>query len=258
MSDVILVGGAGYIGSALQPELDKMKISYEVIDIGAYGNVDNPQDVESVDPTIFKGKVVVWLASFHTAPEDADGEWWMSYGKLMVGGPIDAALEMNYEAGGRLIYVSSMRALTHPTNLYGRMKARAENGLASDPGVRVLRFGTVYGIHDPATFRDETAVNHALYRGEFTGDHWSAFVTALPDAVEALACAIEDALEGRVLGEVLNVTDLESPLTADDLRRNLNGRFYETEKEDVENLRAQINPGAGRRAQDALAQLYGL
>lgn len=231
---IIVVGAAGYIGSRLMTRFKKEKIDWvQGYDLGIFGSMSIPEDVmirdiEDVSGTDLKDSVVIYLASFHREPDNTKHieVWREAYDHLMRELPVQLAGMCHH-----LIYVSSMRALTDRSSLYGEVKARAERDLIAKHNVSQLRFGTVWGDFSRAwANRPNTAINYAITRRSFTGDHWEAFTTEMDLALGAImhrAICIskaEGSLAGTFGGVIENVTDTDVPLCADEVRDLLAGR----------------------------------
>lgn len=228
MRPIVVVGHKGYIGRHLMAELNRRGCHWvSGIDADLYGDAKG-KTIEQHYPTDeFKDKVVVYLAGFHREPEGVEGNlaWEQAYLGSMVVTPGVIANKCH-----SLIYTSSMRALTDP-GLYGSTKAKAERHLHTKGNVIQFRFGTVWGgAGKERVFRSNTAVNYALTRGKFTGNHWAAFTTHIADAVNAIAdqamCASDCVFSrGNVPADIHNVTDTPHALIAHDLRQLLKGTY---------------------------------
>lgn len=236
MREIIVIGAGGYIGSRLMDRFAEHNVDWvRGFDLGIFGVKKQAKntvikDVADMSGTVFNNAVVVYLASFHREPDGcASKETWRSaYGGLMVAQPGAIA-----HLAHQLIYVSSMRAITDRDSLYGETKARAERVLVRNPKARIFRFGTVWGGHSKSLpNRPNTAINFALTRRFFHGDHWTAFTTHISDVVETLYDATIQAAspgvspDGTVSADITNVIDLPVPLTSHDVRLLLTGQHH--------------------------------
>jgi len=227
MRDIVVVGAAGYIGARLLEHFSRNAVDwYTGFDLGIFGQAKMPKqtyvkDVADIPASAFKDKVVIYLASFHREPDGTAHReaWRQAYDKLMVREPARIA-----RACHQLIYVSSMRAITDRVSLYGETKARAEKVLLDIPNTRQVRFGTIWGdLNKRLPNRPNTAVNYALTRGQFSGDHWEAFTTHIDDAIDwlsdtALVASSPSCPPDPIISDIVNIVDLPVPLTADDMR----------------------------------------
>lgn len=236
---IIVVGSGGFIGSRLCAELSKRKIQHWEVDLGIYTRLlDWEGDVTTMDPKEFKDAVVIYLACFHRDPAvlriGLDG----AYTKLMVHTPVEIA-----ERCFSLIYVSSMLAITDQDSLYASVKRYAERKLCDR--ALILRPGTVWGGLSPdLPNRTSTALNYALTRGKFEGDHWTFFTTHMTLLLEQLMfhaqfLADEERAPTRHhqnSGEIRNIVDLSTPLTSDDVRALIDGNFHDAPMQSLFNL----------------------
>jgi nucleoside-diphosphate-sugar epimerase len=228
MREIVCVGGAGYIGSRFMEYAVNKGVDWvECIDLGIYGNQREPQDVDDLDVKEFKDKVVVYFAGFHREPDDLEDReaWEQAYQNLMIRIPMKIATSCFH-----LIYVSSMRALTDRASLYGKTKSKAERVLSRFGNTTSVRFGTIWGdLRQGVTLfpnRPTTAVNFALTRKKFSGNNWTAFTTHINKAVIWLytqAVRLSSPMESPKShlyagGTIVNVTDLERPLIANEIR----------------------------------------
>lgn len=213
MSKFYLVGGAGYIGTALQQYLeDEDRFELEVIDIGIHGNVENPQDIREIDPP-GDGTPVVWLASQHMEPPGLnEAGRWVEYAVEM-----EASLLRWRDAGHPILYTSSMQVLTNKESTYAAHKRYAEGALLGRLGCMVLRFGTVTGGYDLPVCRPHTVPNRVILDPEFLpSDDYAAYWTAVTTAVVAIADAMNE--PELWAGEVMNIEDFGEPVTIETCR----------------------------------------
>jgi len=215
---VTLIGGAGYIGQRLARYLT---------DLGWDVHISDPCVVDPAAPERL-GKSVTWcsllndgpivyLASLHDFPgwdtlSTAQRFEWQQVGrKLMIDEPVRLA-----RSGRPLVYISSMRALTHPNTFYGNLKKQAERLLFQLPNVSILRFGTVMsGLSSELYNRTITVPNNWIMRGELPDENWKAYVTHMDKTLHAIWSALPPSSTPG--GSVRNVTESMYPWDAERL-----------------------------------------
>ncbi len=191
--EVALVGGGGYIGQRLARYLADRGWAPEVIDPDIH-QAGFPviaecrwrlADIRDV-PTNELPEQIVYLASFHDVPfwdQLLDGEkleWQQEASEIMIKEPLRLIA-----AGKEVIYVSSMRALTHPETFYGNLKAVAERELFQKASI--VRFGTVWGGLEEGLYnRTITVPNNWAVRGELPDKNWEAYVTSMDWAMQSI------------------------------------------------------------------------
>jgi nucleoside-diphosphate-sugar epimerase len=163
---------------------------------------------------------VVYLASFHEfsgyeSLGTTDKRFWYEAAKRIM---VDIPKQIT-DAGRRdMIYISSMRALTHRTHFYGSLKALAERELFQRRNVQILRFGTVWGGMDPDLYnRTITVPNNWAVRGILPDENWKAYITPHVDVVNA----VEFMLDRPGVGSVYSVVLPYRPCVAADLRERI-------------------------------------
>ncbi|MEE8522175.1 MAG: hypothetical protein V3S83_12515 [Gemmatimonadota bacterium] len=268
MREILIVGAGGYIGSRLLHKLRTEGIEPQTQDRNIYGRNDDlgvgTGDTADSCTEHFRDAVVVYLASFHREPKDFTPKDVAAYKKLMVELPCKIA-----DVAAHTVYVSSMRSITDSESLYGKMKLMAERNLISRRAT-IVRPGTVWGSLDPRLpSRCNTALNFALTRRRFEGDHWQAFTTHMDLLVRYLSGVSHRNACGTTpmapIGEIHNITDLPVPLESDGLRALLDGKAvpntpmvqtFARELERTEHLKLDLDEDV--RAQVRLRQYYGL
>jgi nucleoside-diphosphate-sugar epimerase len=248
---VLVIGGAGFIGSALLPRLVERGWRVRVLDRLLYGAgplgdlLENP-DVElvqadyrqldrlvaaldGVDAVVHLGGLVgdpacsideeltteVNLDSTRVIAELAKGQGVRRF--------VFASSCSVYGASDDLLDETSR---LNPVSLYGRSKIASENVLfeMAEGGFAptMLRFGTVYGLSRRPRF--DLVVNllaaKAVTEGRITvfgGDQWRPFVH-VEDAARAVVAALE-APAGKVRNEIFNVGSDEQNATLGDVGR---------------------------------------
>lgn len=224
MANVVIVGGAGYVGTRLHDLLPEA----ESVDPGILqGLCDRRGDVRNVSP---HGDVVVWLASIHELREgDLEEDWRAVAEMLMVDGPLEWALEV-VSRGGRFVYLSSTRAETAPERLYGRMKLRAERLLLEVGGdISIVRAGTVWGGLLPGRpNRVQTIINRLILEPglEIFPGQESFYTTHLPRLVGELERSAHTRWRG-----LKTVTDSPEPINGALLRAGRRPRLFDLEKD---------------------------
>lgn len=255
----VIVGGDGYIGSRLKRLFDPSTVRVVDLDIYARGK---RQDIADFGAADFSNTCMIWLASFHREPDNhLDREAWKeAYYQLMVRYPLWFASNCR-----RFVYASSMRALTDQESIYGRIKKLAEKDLTKY-NATILRFGTVWGGLDrKLPNRCNTAMNYAITRGKFTGNHWTGHLTHMSKAIDALHVAAITAGD-RWTGATMNVMDRGELFEAEDIRAFLRKRGPNDKMQtafDIERLYYKANRSAieideERAAAKRLWHRYGL
>ena len=234
---VLVIGGAGYIGSVLCRQLLEQGYRVRVLDALLYGDAairelygnarfdfieGDSRDVESVVRAMWGMQAVVHLGEIVGDPATALDE------RLTLEINLAATRLVAQAAKGagarRFVYASSCSAygssneilneqsVLNPVSLYGRTKIGAEKALlalnAPEFHPVVLRLATVYGLSPRPRF--DLVLNlltaRAVCDGEFTifgGDQWRPFVH-VADVAEAIARCLE-APRANVQGQVFNV-----------------------------------------------------
>lgn len=234
---ILIIGGAGYIGSALTRKLLNKGYKVKVLDILLFGDesiqelYDNP-NFEFVNGDIRNIQTVV------NAVKDVDA---VAHLAAMVGDPacaLDAeeTIEINYLAAKMIaevckhhqinrfvfastcsVYGASDGILTensklNPVSLYAETKLKSEQGILSlvDDNFSpcVLRQATIYGVSPRMRFDlvVNTLTARAINEGNisiFGGSQWRPNVH-VEDAAEAFIKCLEAPIE-KVKGEIYNV-----------------------------------------------------
>ena len=236
---VLVVGGAGYIGSLLVERLLQIGYKVRVLDALLYGKeplrpVQNLSDFQLTVGDCRNVQDVVRAARGVDAIIDL---------AAIVGDPAceqdrDAALEINYGATrmmievakghgiGRFLFASSCsvygatehevneQSSLNPISLYAQTKVDSERALLAAAGNEfhptILRFATVFGLGYRPRF--DLVVNLLSARAKqdgkitiYNGQQWRPFIH-VRDVVEAILAALEAPVR-CVSGEVFNVGD---------------------------------------------------
>lgn len=244
---VLVIGGAGYIGSALVPKLLDSGYRVRILDLMLYGEepirpyMANPdleilrQDFRQVDVVVQSMRGVdslVHLGAIVGDPacaidEDLTKEINLMATKVIADVARGIGVEKFVFASTCSVYGASddvldEHSVLNPVSLYARTKVACEKVLVrmADDKFRptVLRFSTIYGLSGRTRF--DLVVNlltaKALGDGEITvsgGDQWRPFIH-VDDAALAILNAVRAPLE-QVGNEILNVGSNEQNYTID-------------------------------------------
>jgi len=237
---IVVTGGAGYIGSTLVPALLDAGHRVTVIDRLYFGDghlrpvLDaHPDrcrlvraDIRRVDPRVFEGvEALVDLAGISNDPScDLDADLTRS---INLEGALRVARLAQAAGATRIVFASSCsvyghgagprlteQSPIHPVSLYAHCKADAERGLlalgkSTGIDVTVLRFATVFGLSGKMRF--DLAVNVMTKNAyvarkiivEGGGQQWRPFVH-VRDVAEAIRRVLESR-PGWVANQVVNV-----------------------------------------------------
>ena len=251
---VLVIGGAGYIGSGLLPRLLESGRRVRLLDVFMYGK-------EPVQPWLDHPRLEVVEADyrkFDKLVEAMQGVDTVVHLGGLVGDPACAwnealTVEVNLtftrviaeiaKASGvrRFVFASTCSVYgasdeildedsdLHPVSLYARSKIGSERVLeqlqSPSFNVTILRFGTIYGISGRTRF--DLVVNLLTAKAHvdggitvFGGDQWRPFVHVI-DAARAVALVLEAPTE-LVSGRVYNVGSDEQNATLGDVGRLVN------------------------------------
>ena len=234
---ILIIGGAGYIGSALVGQLLARGYRVRVLDLLIYGRepimpfLEHPQfelkvaDFRQVDTVVEAMNdidAVVHLGAIVGDPACALNE------RLTIDINVMATRMIAEVAKGmgvyRFVFASTCsvygasheildeRSALHPVSLYARTKIASEHILSSLSTPRFaptcLRFGTIYGLSGRTRF--DLVVNlfvaKAIVDGEITvsgGDQWRPFVH-VEDAAAAICLTLQSPLK-TISGQSFNV-----------------------------------------------------
>ena len=250
---VLVIGGAGYIGSALVPRLLESGYRVRVLDLLLFGEgpiqgfarhpdfelvradyrqVDRLVDaMEGVDMVVHLGGLVGDPAC--SVDERLTTEVNLDFTRLIAEVAKGVHVSRFVFASSCSVYGASDEVLDensqlNPVSLYARSKIASENILfemASPEFAPVmLRFGTIYGLSGRSRF--DLVVNllsaKAVVDGQITvfgGDQWRPFVH-VDDAARAVQMVIEAPPE-KVRNEIFNVGSDEQNATLGDVGRTI-------------------------------------
>jgi nucleoside-diphosphate-sugar epimerase len=232
-----VIGGGGYIGSALIPKLLDRGCRVRVLDLFLYGQSvlskysSHPnleiveadfRQIDAVVAAMRDANAVVHLGGLVGDPScELDQQLTVEINLMAT----KAIAEVAKGAGvGRFVFASTCsvygasdeildeRSALHPVSLYARSKICSERVLL-DSGLRsispvILRFGTIFGLSERTRF--DLVVNllvaKAVTEGRITlfgGGQWRPFLH-VRDAASSIVRSLE-APVGRVRGQVFNV-----------------------------------------------------
>lgn len=264
---VLVVGGAGYIGSLLSERLLQLGYKVRVLDALLYGKeplraveghpnfelmVGDCRNIRDVVSAVKNMDAIVDLAAIVGDPACEQDQ--------------AAAREINYSSTrmlievakghgvGRFLFASSCsvygasdhemdeRSEVKPISLYAQTKVDSELALlaaqSEDFHPTILRFATVFGLGYRPRF--DLVVNLLTARAHqdgkitiFNGEQWRPFIH-VRDVVEAVVSAIEAPVR-LVSGEIFNVGDSQLNHTLQDVARIIKKVFPGTEIEQVAN-----------------------
>ncbi len=264
---VLVVGGAGYIGSLLVERLLEKQYHVRVLDSLVYGD-------EPLQPVRDHPKLEVLVGDCRNIQDVVKamrGVESIIHLGAIAGDPAceqdrASALEINYAATrmlieiakghgvSRFLFASSCsvygstdvemdeRATVQPISLYGQTKVDSERALleaSSDTfHPTILRFATVFGIGYRPRFDLVVNLLTAKARQEglitiYNGQQWRPFIH-VRDLVEAIIRVLETPIQ-LVSGEVFNVGDSRLNHTLAEVAETIRGVFPSVCVEHVEN-----------------------
>jgi nucleoside-diphosphate-sugar epimerase len=234
---VLLIGGAGYIGSALIPKLLEAGYRVRLLDLFLYGKkplegcLEHPnlelltgdfRQIERVVSAMKGVSSVIHLGGLVGDPACAVDEQ-LTIEINLVATRVIAEVARG-EGVRRFVFASTCsvygasdgildeNSKLNPVSLYARSKIASEHVLqnARSDGFSpvILRFGTIFGLSGRTRF--DLVVNllsaKAVFDGKITlygGDQWRPFLH-VDDAAQAVLAALEAPID-RVDGEVFNI-----------------------------------------------------
>jgi len=237
IQNILVIGGAGYIGSALVERLLELDYRVGVLDLLVYGDESMARFYENPHFELIRGD----FRRTDTVVRAAKGRDAIVHLGAIVGDSAcsiheDLTLEINLGATRtiaeigkgfgvkRFVFASSCsvygasdeildeRSLLRPISLYARTKMESEKVLLSLADTSfsptILRFGTIYGLSGRPRF--DLVLNlltaKAIQDGElgiFGGTQWRPLVH-VRDVAEAIVLVLQASLD-NVLGQIFNV-----------------------------------------------------
>lgn len=266
-SHVLVVGGAGYIGSLLSERLLQLGYTVRVLDSLLYGRESLRALEEHPDFELMIGD----CRNIRDVIRAVRGVDAIVHLAAIVGDPAceqdrEAALETNYAATrmlievakghgvGRLLFASSCsvygatesemseRSKLSPISLYAQTKVDSERALLAAKSEEfhptVLRFATVFGLGYRPRFDLVVNLLSAKAKQEgtitiFNGQQWRPFIH-VRDIVEAMICALRAPVR-LVSGETYNVGDSRLNHTLQEIAEIVQSVFPGTKLEQVDN-----------------------
>jgi nucleoside-diphosphate-sugar epimerase len=242
---VLVIGGAGYIGSALLPKLLERGYNVHLLDLLIFGSepiqdfLDHPRlkviqadfrHLDKVVEAVREVDTVIHLGAIVGDPACAIDEDLTIEINLMATRMI---AEVSKGSGvGRFIFASTCsvygasdqmldeRSALNPVSLYARSKVASEKALLKMADERfspvILRLGTIYGLSGRTRF--DLVVNLLSAKAVvdrqitvFGGDQWRPFLH-VDDAAQAILQVLEAPL-GLVRSQIFNVGSNEQNYT---------------------------------------------
>ena len=258
---ILVVGGAGYIGSALLPLLLESGQKVRLLDVFMYGKEPVAQWLEHPNLEVIEADyrkfdklveamqgvdTVVHLGGLVGDPacawnEELTVEVNLTFTRVIAEIAKASGVERFVFASTCSVYGASDEILDessefNPVSLYARSKVASEHVLmelqSPSFGVTILRFGTIYGISGRTRF--DLVVNLLTAKAHadrgitvFGGDQWRPFVH-VADAARAVALVL-DAPGRLVSGRVYNVGSDEQNATLGDIGHLINSFVPEAE-----------------------------
>ncbi|MFA5551871.1 MAG: NAD(P)-dependent oxidoreductase [Trueperaceae bacterium] len=251
---VLVIGGAGYIGSALLPHLLDTHDKVKILDVFMYGRetiapyLDHPKleiietdyrkleqlvsAMQGVDTIIHLGGLVGDPACAWN--EALTVEVNLTFTRVIAEVAKASGIKRFVFASTCSVYGASDEVLDeesplNPVSLYARSKIGSERVLqrlmSPEFAVTILRFGTIYGFSGRTRF--DLVVNLLTAKAHvdgvitvFGGDQWRPFVH-VQDAAKAVA-AVVNAPTPLVAGQIFNVGSEDQNATLGDVGRMVN------------------------------------
>lgn len=276
---ILVVGGAGYIGSVLVGKLLARGYKVVVLDLLLFGREAIEPHFQNENFTLIQGDIGN-INNIIAATKDVDAV--VQLGEI-VGDPACAvdsqktqqvnflstqlvAHVCKYFQINRFIYTSSCsvygeslydellteESKLNPVSLYARMKIQAEQAILSmDDGFfspTIFRLSTVFGVSPRMRF--DLVVNVLTAKGVkerkltvFGGDQWRPFVH-VEDVAQAIILALESPLE-KVRGQIFNVGTEKNNLTihhvAEAVSQKIPGVTISVNEQDVDQRNYRVS-----------------
>ena len=246
--NILVTGGAGYIGSVLVPNLLSQGHAVTVIDNFMYKQTSLASSIRDVklslvfgdvrdeslmEEHLSKADVIIPLAAVVGAPAcdndpiaaqsiNKDSILWLlkhlSFQQRILMPTTNSA----YGSGDKNNYCDENSPL-NPLSLYARDKVTVENALLEFPNATSFRLATVFGISP--RMRLDLLVNNFVYRAISDGfvilfeGHFKRNYIHVQDVIQAFNLALND--EKNFKGEIFNVGLSEANISKLDLCREI-------------------------------------
>jgi len=264
---VLIVGGAGYIGSLLVQRLLSAGYKVRVLDTLLYGDEALKEALEDPNFDLIAGD----CRNIQDVVKAVRGVEAIVHLAAIVGDPAceldhQSALEINYAATRMLIEVAKghgvrrflfasscsvygatdlemdEQSAVQPISVYGQTKVDSEEALlearSSDFHPTILRYATVFGLSYRPRFDLVVNLLTARARQEgvitiYNGEQWRPFIH-VRDLVEATVRVLEGPVR-LVGGEIFNIGDSRMNHTLSEVGETIQQVFPKTRVEHVEN-----------------------
>ncbi len=246
--NILVTGGAGYIGSVLVPNLLSQGHTVTVIDNFMYKQTSLASSIRNVKLSLVfgdvrdeslmkehlsKADVIIPLAAIVGAPAcsndpiaaqsiNKDSILWLLKHLSIHQRILMPTTNSAYGSGDKNNYCDENSPL-NPLSLYARDKVTVENALLEFPNATSFRLATVFGISP--RMRLDLLVNNFVYRAISDGfvilfeGHFKRNYIHLQDVIQAFNLALND--EKNFKGEIFNVGLSEANISKVDLCREI-------------------------------------
>ena len=246
--NILVTGGAGYIGSVLVPNLLSQGHAVTVIDNFMYKQTSlayyirdvklslvfgDVRDESLMEEHLSKADVIIPLAAVVGAPAcdndpiaaqsiNKDSILWLLKHLSSQQRILMPTTNSAYGSGDKNNYCDENSPL-NPLSLYARDKVTVENALLEFPNATSFRLATVFGISP--RMRLDLLVNNFVYRAISDGfvilfeGHFKRNYIHVQDVIQAFNLALND--EKNFKGEIFNVGLSEANISKVDLCREI-------------------------------------
>ena len=246
--NILITGGAGYIGSVLVPNLLSQGHAVTVIDNFMYEQTSLASSIRDVNLSLVfgdvrdeslmkkhlsKADVIIPLAAIVGAPAcdndpiaaksiNKDSILWLLKHLSSQQRILMPTTNSAYGSGDKNNYCDENSPL-NPLSLYARDKVIVENALLEFPNATSFRLATVFGISP--RMRLDLLVNNFVYRAISDGfvilfeGHFKRNYIHVQDVIQAFNLALND--EKNFKGEIFNVGLSEANISKVDLCREI-------------------------------------
>ena len=246
--NILVTGGAGYIGSVLVPNLLSQGHAVTVIDNFMYKQTSLASSIRDVKLSLVfgdvrdeslmkehlsKADVIIPLAAIVGAPAcdndpiaaqsiNKDSILWLLKHLSIQQRILMPTTNSAYGSGDKNNYCDENSPL-NPLSLYARDKVTVENALLEFPNATSFRLATVFGISP--RMRLDLLVNNFVYRAISDGfvilfeGHFKRNYIHVQDVIQAFNLALND--EKNFKGEIFNVGLSEANISKVDLCREI-------------------------------------